>query len=410
MGLLGLACICSTLVAIDGPLLQKATHVISAPIVNQTHPLNVSILPELPAGWMGGYIESPRPATQFNDTIPSSNNGSIPNKIMSFTNGWTMAFIGAPWLRQVPMSGFIDGCPKGCRAKVRAPALATTSCTSYQIPVDYREPASYESVTSGRHAAPLDRLGFIIDVSLVPGDEDEGEWINLVTGSARTTHCAGTLNYTACSLRSAVGEYEVMIRDNVVTLENAATPTIVALANNTRMNRGWDPVDQWHNSTLGGIVEMANSKWDDAAAFYTTRGKVTVITLGSKSSGYMEHSWDDNRCISFLDPRKDVMEDLNRLMFTSGYTYGAGNTYLYPSTYFESLIDPGLEVNTTVTGHIHGDQTIYHTNLRWFFAAAAVEVFCIALILPTYMGWWRLGRPVSFSPLEIAKVRQVKVL
>lgn len=68
---------------------------------------------------------------------------------------------------------------------------------------------------------------------------------------------------------------------------------------------------------------------------------------------------------------------------------------------------------------------------RFFVAAAVVELLCIALVAPTYWGWWRIGRPVrtlhvtgltygscvivafanllslgqvSFSPLEIAKV------
>lgn len=39
-----------------------------------------------------------------------------------------------------------------------------------------------------------------------------------------------------------------------------------------------------------------------------------------------------------------------------------------------------------------------------YIAAAIVELVCILLVLPTYWGWWKLGRPVSFSPLELAKV------
>ena len=71
----------------------------------------------------------------------------------------------------------------------------------------------------------------------------------------------------------------------------------------------------------------------------------------------------------------------------------------------ETLIDPGLPLNTTTIGVYHETHNIFHSNLWWWFAAAMVELLCIAVVLPTYVGWWKIGRPVTFSPLEIAKVR-----
>lgn len=52
MGLLGLACIFSTLVVIDGPLLQRSSTVATAPIVGKPVSLNVTMAPELPHGKM----------------------------------------------------------------------------------------------------------------------------------------------------------------------------------------------------------------------------------------------------------------------------------------------------------------------------------------------------------------------
>lgn len=83
------------------------------------------------------------------------------------------------------------------------------------------------------------------------------------------------------------------------------------------------------------------------------------------------------------------------------FNIGAGSAQ---QPFVQSGLDPGLPVNTTTTGYRIGHHNVFHTDLRWFAAAAAVEIFCIALILPTYFGYWRLGRKVSFSPLEIAKV------
>lgn len=39
-----------------------------------------------------------------------------------------------------------------------------------------------------------------------------------------------------------------------------------------------------------------------------------------------------------------------------------------------------------------------------------VEVVCILFVAPTYWGWWKLGRDMSFSPLEIAKAFRAPVL
>lgn len=73
--------------------------------------------------------------------------------------------------------------------------------------------------------------------------------------------------------------------------------------------------------------------------------------------------------------------------------------------YLESRIDLGLPVHRTVTGYRTGNHAVFHTEYVYFIAAAVVEFLCLACILPTYWGWWKLERDVSFSPLEIAKVR-----
>lgn len=207
MGLLGLACIFSTLVAIDGPLLQKATHVEYAPIENQPLNFSVSVLPELPSFTFSGYIMGNqtgiphfRAANSFNRTIPTPD-GTAPNNLDFIIQPW-MSAVEGPWLRASAMPGAVQGCPKRreCKLRIRAPALTSTACTSYQVPVDYHQVASFDSVTSENHAGPLDRNAFLVDISLVLGKEKEK--INLITGVSQTTECKGVFNYTACTLEA----------------------------------------------------------------------------------------------------------------------------------------------------------------------------------------------------------------
>lgn len=46
---------------------------------------------------------------------------------------------------------------------------------------------------------------------------------------------------------------------------------------------------------------------------------------------------------------------------------------------------------------------IYNTHRGWVAGSTAVVCFACLAILSTYWGWWRLGRQVSMSPLEIAR-------
>ena len=68
------------------------------------------------------------------------------------------------------------------------------------------------------------------------------------------------------------------------------------------------------------------------------------------------------------------------------------------------MMDPGLEVHTTVEGTPLNPVDVFHSNMDYFAGAAVVNLFSILAILFTYYGFWRLGRHASLSPFEIANV------
>jgi hypothetical protein len=395
MGLLGLACIFSTLVAIDGPLLQKATTIVAAPIVHHPVPLDVTLAPEVPAystgWWQQTYGDFTHWAIQFNDTIPTSY-GSTSNNIISVLRDTFEVAVGSRWFMDAPISGVVRGCPGVCKAKLRAPALVDTSCTSYLIPVNYTAPTRPGAMESHTRAPLLDKYAFIISTSLLV---DQHERINLVTGSSQTKGCVGMFNYTACTLESAVGEYDVTVDGDTFDLDPPGMPTIVALANNTRVSR--DNITIHYPSTLAGIVQSAYLKWDSAVLYFTDYG-MTDIASGNGHEQFLISS-DPVGCQNYADPGEEVRRTLNKLMVYTGVAAARHN-----ASYLHTHMDPDLVVNSTVTGYLHGTHNVFHTNLWWLLGAAIVEAICIALILPTYFGFWRLGRPVSFSPLEIAKI------
>ena len=397
MGLVGLACLFSTLVAIDAPLLQKAITVVPAPIVDQPVTLEVNLAHQIPTDFTGGwYHASSRWSWAFNDTIPTWND-SISNRL--YPEATTNTMYGIEWYKDAPLSGIVRGCDKKCKAKVKAPALATTSCTTKSMPVNYSEPVDIHTEYSNvPWAAPLDHYGFLIDTSLILG---EHESINLITGYQQSKACSGIFNYTICTLESAVGEYDVELDGDTLSLA-PGPPTIIALANNTRVNHEWDQAKQWNPSTLAGIVSYAYLKYSVIVSYFEEHGVIQEAAYGTnKFQQFVDTTALSSKCPGFVDPREYMLRDLNKLMFLAGATVARQSN----TSYLQSHMDSGLPVKTTIIGSKEGSQNIFHTNLHWFGGAAVVELICIALILPTYFGWWKLGRPVSFSPLETAKVR-----
>lgn len=177
-------------------------------------------------------------------------------------------------------------------------------------------------------------------------------------------------------------------------------PRIIALANNTEVNHTWNEEWQMYPSTLAGIVGMAYQKHESAANSYIDHGKIWQAGYFPNVYRQYANPHDKSGCWTYRDPWSDVITDLNKLMFLIGVA--AANDE--DRSRVQASIDSNLPITTTAQGHLIGSHNVFATNLHWFGAAAVVELICIALILPTYFGYWKLGRSVSFSPLEIAKV------
>lgn len=207
------------------------------------------------------------------------------------------------------------------------------------------------------------------------------------------------------------------IENNTVSLSSLSEPRIVALANNTQV-QPFDEARQNHPSTLAGISYLGSLKWDSGVSYFSIDGTVHTLSALEYGDGafvgYRRGSVD-SYCWNFTNPRDDIMRNLNELMFLTGWY--APRIFVpewsnLPSDFAElqDKMDPGLPINVTIKGEKVGEENHFHVDFAWFFGAVAVELICISLVLPTYWGWWRLGRPVSFSPLEIAKAFEAPLL
>ena len=147
--------------------------------------------------------------------------------------------------------------------------------------------------------------------------------------------------------------------------------------------------------------------WASVGLLPSSDGRVPTVRQGSAAWFSFTHvnnwhawGWSEACSPSFSDPRDDVMAALNEVMFRTG-VYTAQK---YTEKHLRPLIED-LPISYNVTGILLSPVNVFESNFSYFAGAATVQIFSILTILFTFYGWWRLGRDVSFSPVELAKVR-----
>lgn len=216
MGLLGLACVFSVVVVVDGPLLQRASTIRPAAVAGgPSVTLDVSMVPEMPRDYTGTWFEAEKAANRypqsamFNATIPGPD-GPVSNHIGTGgdeDSSRSVSVIGQ-WIEGSPVDHAVRGCPGRCKVKIQAPALFETKCVTRLLPVNYSGILSENEIWGvGKGTAPpLHFQAFAIASALDVSGVREA--LILFTGYATLEDYRGVYNYTTCRLESGIGEYE----------------------------------------------------------------------------------------------------------------------------------------------------------------------------------------------------------
>lgn len=211
---------------------------------------------------------------------------------------------------------------------------------------------------------------------------------------------------------SAIGEYPIRISNGELTLlDPKALPKIIALANNTAITdetvRKLNLVYQGMTlSTLAGIANAAALQYtftdgvfripgtNECTSFTTSTSSINIFGFSIMSGGF-------EGCIPhFADPRDKIIGSLNHLMVRAGIYWPQTE----PEPFLERWLDDGLGIHTNYSAIPLSKVPVFKSDFNYFAAAAVLELCTILAILYCFFGFWQLGRDVSFSPLELAKV------
>ncbi len=241
-------------------------------------------------------------------------------------------------------------------------------------------------------------MGVFVDFGLLTAPR---EGINMTVLFSTNRNCnEDNITQVTCELEPSIGLYPVTLQRSVATLVSPENPAIVAVANNTGVRPGDSISEGFTVSTMAGIVSAAQDRYNTEVSFGRVRRSPQS---GSFQTGFFSLGFSDyssNTCHGYRGPTEVLMAGLNDLMFR----VGAKAATVLNNTDQAADLDQGLSMHQTVDAAQIGSHNVYTANYWYFLAAALLEFLCIACIMPLYWGYWRLGRSVSFSPLETAKV------
>ncbi|KAG6364767.1 hypothetical protein INS49_006371 [Diaporthe citri] len=388
---IALASMAATFIVVDQPLIQRASRVA---VVQRTSPVTVTanIAPEIPWGftsfeWPGGdpAMKSPM-ITAFN------------------------AYSG-----QASINAGFSGCEDLCTGYVEAGGLAARCNTT-------SGPIRYLSVVNSLLMGGMNESAFSVEFDFpeeggytdppsmamrVAYSENATDWdpvVNNYSVWGGQLPCFAVRTERVCRLASATLRYPVTINRNSVTLGNMLDDGEVQALQAPYVNFSTGDINsQW---TLGGIYLAARMMFASNAT-YSDEGKrgnkmALPDTLSNQFLAPDGVSHDNAQpCMStWQDPTRHILTELNKLAFLVSLQAADAN-------YRNTSAPPAPQL-------ISMDQTssvaVYQTDYRYLFASVVLIVVFVGLTLPTFAGWWELGREVTLDPIETAKAFDAPLL
>ncbi|KAH8811077.1 hypothetical protein F5884DRAFT_781116 [Xylogone sp. PMI_703] len=379
-----LGSIAATVIAIDQPLMQRASNVIA---IQKSYPIGITarIAPEIPWGFTS--VQEGRGYEQQVMTQPM---------IMAFND----------FNSQAPMTSGISGCEDTCIGYVEAGGFST-ECNTTSTPVHYMLGFNSPSVSP-----------FSVNFSISPqtGPDPLNPTVpsriimNVAyTNSSNATDCTGLRTEKTCYLTPATLRYSVNVTKNSLKLGDMLDKgNVQAIQPAPGIS---DTIDIGTNGgiwTVGGLYLAAKFLFASNAT-YTNGGAIGEVmslpdTLSNQFLDFPTNSLStakNSRNLSYpkpcssnwTDPTSHILTSLNEMAFRLSL---AAAEFPYRNT----SVPPAPQ-------HLTMQQTstlnIFNSEYRFLFASTLLTLLLIGLIVPTFIGWWELGRNMTLNPIETAK-------
>jgi Protein of unknown function (DUF3176) len=262
-------------------------------------------------------------------------------------------------------------------------------------------------------------------------DFQDGDWSIILNTSWQDTkgYTGLVVANRSCTLVPALVEYPVNVTQRTVTLRSP-TSTVNWTADSTGMDENSLQVDKvlkilpmpdydkperlsGSHSTLGGISLAFSTLFDSSINLESdiTNYGADVSVQGAFAVPYAQFPQgttnEDFLNNTYSSPMDELLADIRDIMFRSSVAIVEHKVADYVWTDGTFLQDAqGSNVpsqNITNSGEYRIYHTVYKTNTLILRIVVGLMVVALLAIMPLFWGFWRLGRKVSMSPLELAK-------
>ncbi|PMD37659.1 hypothetical protein L207DRAFT_493212 [Hyaloscypha variabilis F] len=356
---------------ITGPLLQRASRV--ATIALRTNVvLSAALAPQLPPGYSGTLAELGDVPSFFSQAFSKVVNDFYDRADITMNN---------------------TGCDGTCMTKVVGAGFAV-NCSSYEVEVNVTPVGSNYSAPQFIYG--IDVFGSNFSWPGAPSGVADPGTLSLNIQYKPDAGCAGQLLVRNCTLSPATVQYSAIINGNQKTISLPANSTF-----NDDVIQGYynitDDGDFDHNTTVGGLALALSSRFNSRAhvQFYAGAGAIDVVASGVIANQFLNLNVLGSGGVcnyAFNDPTDTLLTSSRELIFRAAVNAAnSSNLQSFPATQV-------LEV------------PVYQSHYLYLALGSGFTFLAIIFVLPTFFGYWHLGRRVSMSPIEIAKAFNAPLL
>ncbi|KAK2789929.1 hypothetical protein FQN53_000982 [Emmonsiellopsis sp. PD_33] len=368
------------LAIIDGPLLQRATSIVTR-----------------------NYTTERQLVVQMSDVIPPGYTGVGGKYSLSvdyFTPEFSRVVSAYSARKPIDVSGW--GCNGTCKGHVSGAGL---------VPVCERKPENWKFSPATEFGSENEIQLFNIAVTWGANFDTPYKFFNDghvrldtlsidVKFSPEKGLCDATYFKTTCRLQPAVVEYSFRIDNGVLSLQDD-NPEHLPVYSLTDVNI--DP--NMENLDYPGIAVSANAILRSTVRTVSHRisGKLGFSFSGSSAYNYFRSKEFDTNTdcfFTFDDPADDMKRNIHELMFRTALAAvsASGNE------------DNRAKMNKTIVVEQTNTELVFQSRYEYLGGALAVMLAALLTISVTYYGWWQLGRKMSLSPIEMARAFNAPLL
>ncbi|THY96242.1 hypothetical protein D6C92_04001 [Aureobasidium pullulans] len=323
-------------------------------------------------------------------------------------------------------------------------------CKSENVTMDYGAAAVQDAIAlsqsndtspfNGQYYYSLFDIEFDVVYGATGIDGDYSKILMNITSTNATSHdsnsgsCPGTLTRHVCTLRPALIKYPVTIQDNTMTERNPnyyvsnvylgyntssfaglLDANVSAYNATTKQQDGYTvmgykdvledhPASAEPRTAIGGIAKVLNHYFAGSSSMHADGVMGFLVEQnGSAEIDFNTVALTSRGCdFQYADPLDHILQKINSLMFTLTIDPWSMETENVDRDDFTKWI--------TVNATQYGSSIHYKTNRSYMFGALASMLVCVLCVLPSYYGYWQLGRDVTLGPFEIANAFRAPVL